>query len=272
MKRRTAGTPRYELRARSVPPAEALPIPLVHVTAVGIAREILGSRQLETRRCDVFNHQLLYFFALKPAYGLKDGDEKSHQINRFPFAFVVRPEAVETPFHVYPFDTGAAAKGIFAAADPYIFLDDYELLPEHSAIAGHIAWAFGCSQAYYDGDLRLEIAQGVPDFETSTRGYLDVARMSASGSNQPDARASAIEVACNHHVRLKGNVLLAVIPLQYLEGESGQEPNQDFLAKLKAEDIPYKTYDWKANLTPNSFRAEITKIIRAFYEGPPKRW
>jgi hypothetical protein len=266
VKKRSGGAANWELRKRSQPGKVPEALPLVHVTAVGIAREIVHSGKLEARRCAVFKRGLLYFFAARAAYRLKEGDAKSHQINRFPFLFIVRPDAVPTPYHVYPFDTGGAVKGVFEAeSDPYVYLEDYELEQNMAAAAGQIAWAFGTLEDYYEGNLRTDILDGVPTHETVTRGFIDIARMARSGSNQPDKRASAIEIASNHDVQLRDNVLLAILPKQYLE-EDGDTPNHDFISRLKSAGIPWEVYDWQANTTPNEFQEEIAKIAKTFLQ------
>jgi hypothetical protein len=265
-KRNGGGAPNRQLRKRSQPGKIKTDLPLVHVTAVGIAREIVNSGKLEARPCPVFNRNLLYFFAVRAAYRLKDGDGKSHQINRFPFVFIVRPESVPSPYHVYPFDTGGAFKGVFdAESDPYVFLEDYELEPNFSAAAGHIGWAFGTLEAYVEGNLRADILGEIPPHETVTAGFIDIARMGRSGSNQPDKRASAVEIACSHDVQLKDNILLAILPKQYLE-EDGGNPNHDFMTRLKADGIPWEVYDWQPNTTPNEFQEEIAKITKRFLQ------
>lgn len=269
MRRRPPGAAhRKPLGGRAGGHALPAAVPLVHVTAVGIAEQIVHSRQLETRFCNKLGRNLLYFFALKPAYGMKQGDEKSHQINRFPFAFVVSPEAVKNPFHVYPFDTGAALDTRYTAADPYLYLEDYELAPTHAAVIGQIGWAFGSLEAYYDGDLRPDLLDDVPVHDVVPRGFVDIARMASPGSNQADARAASIEIACSHHVRLKDVVLLAVIPRAFLEGEGGDQPNTDFVDQLDALNIPYDTYDWQPNRSPDDYREEIAHIVKAFYSRP----
>lgn len=268
MRRRVGTTPRRELQSRGQPALVPGPIPLIHLTAVGLARDIVVSGQIETSPCKVFGQDLLYFFALKPAYRLKAGDQKSTQINRFPFAFVMSPSAVPIPFHVYPFDTGAAHENFYSAADPYVCLEDYELEPTHAAVAGQIGWAFGSVEAYMNREIRTDILDDVPVHETVTRGFVDIARMASAGSNRPDERASAIEIACSHHVRLDGNVELAIIPRQYLEGEDGDSPNEDFIDRLIELNIPLATYDWQPNRTPNEFRDEIERIIRNHYQRP----
>ena len=81
------------------------PLDLVHVTSVGAGREIVSQGQIETRHCAVFERDLVYMFLARPAYRLRNGAAKSDQINRFPCAFIIRPEKLGAPFHIYPFDT-----------------------------------------------------------------------------------------------------------------------------------------------------------------------
>ncbi|NPV25394.1 hypothetical protein [Bradyrhizobium aeschynomenes] len=267
IKRRKSGSADRQLQKRTSTMAVRQDLPLVHITAVGNAREIVSSGDLEIRKCRAFQKELLYFFAVRLAYRLKDGDEKSHQINRFPFVFIVRPDALKTPYHVYPFDTGAAIKGVFdSQADPYIPLDDYELEPTLEAAARHIKWAFGSLEDYLEGNLRPDILDDVPMHETVTRGYVDIARQARTGSNKPDKRASAVEIAVNHGVPLKDNVLLAILPKQYLE-EDGQPANDDFISLLEQRNVRWDHYDWQPNKTPNEFQQEINRVAIRFFKS-----
>jgi hypothetical protein len=210
-----------------------------------------------------FVSYLIYFFVLRPAYRRRNGDEKSELINRFPFVFVLSPDAV-IPFHVYPFDTGGAADGIFSdQADEYVCLEDYELEPTHDAAAAHIGWAFRTLKDYFDGNLRNNLMGDLPAHETVTRSYHAIAGMAKVGSNQPDKRASAIEITSSHNIPLKGNVVLAVIPRQYLE-DDGRE-NTLFMNQLKALGIDWETYEWQPNTTPNELQEEISRIIRDYF-------
>jgi hypothetical protein len=88
-------------------------------------------------------------FLARPAYRLRNCTAKSDQINRFPCAFVIRPDKLGAPFHVYPFDTGAGVSGCYGdTVDPHVYLEDYEqnracpprrgTSPGHSAATGNI--------------------------------------------------------------------------------------------------------------------------------------
>lgn len=263
--RRPGSTRDHQLRKRSEAGDVPARLPLVHITPVAHAKRIVASRKLEARLCGVFNRKIIYFFAMKAAYRFRDADEKSHQINRFPFVFILRPDAFEVPFHVFPFDTGAADRGMFdAQADPFEYLEDYELDPTHDAVSGHIGWAFGSIEAYLNGDLKPDLLKGIPISETLTRGFVDIARMAGSGSNSPDKRASAIEVACDHNIDLKGNVLHAIIPDRYLESPDC-EATRSFTTALNELEISWSTYPWQPSKAPNEFYEDIDRIAREFY-------
>lgn len=258
--RRKSGDPTHPLQEKSAPDGRT-DFLLVHVTAVGAAREIIRCGQIETRQCKVFDKALSYFFALRPAYRLKNGTEASDQLDRFPFVFITNPGGLGPPYHVYPFDTGGAMNGAFdEQANDYVFLEDYRLRPNYEAISGQIGWAFGSRTAYYDGELRGDVEATLAYHEAGPRSFLRIAALAAIGSNRPDQRASAIEVAFNRHVPLKGNVKFAIMPRQFLEDPRGD--NQPMIDALKAAGIDWTYYEWEPNLTPDEFRLEITRLVR----------
>lgn len=266
MRRRKGSPGDRQLRKRAAGASDSVALPLVHATAVFTAGEILRGGKLQTAYCEVFRRQMLYFFVLRSAYRSRKGSDKSHQLSRFPFVFILRPAAGDPPLHVYPFDTGAAADGTFAdQADPLVPLEDYELEPTLAAATRHIEWAFGSREAYYEGILRPDVLADVPQHESVIRGFVDVARMGRVGSNRHDKRASTIEVALGHDVDLKDNVLLAILPKQYLEDHAG--PNAAAIARLKELGVPYRTYDWQPNTAPDEFQDEIAVIARDWFRN-----
>ena len=88
--------------------------------------------------------------------------------------------------------------------------------------------------------------------------------MAATGSNRPDKRASAIEVAYSKHLPLKGHARLAIFPQQLIEDD--REKNSAFIEELKKSDLSWKTYDWRPNETPDFFMDEIARIVRRSLE------
>lgn len=267
IKRRKGTQPKRQLRdiGATVPPVASKSLLLLHITPVGAAQEIVDSGQIETRYCEVFSRRLTYFFVFRPAYRLKNGDQKSDQISRFPVVFIVSPENLGDPFHVYPFDTGGAESGVFdERADQWVYLEDYELGPTLTAVRQHITWAFGSVEAYFEGELKPDLMQSLKQWDIVLRSYLDIARLAASGANeQPDRRASAIEVAYPQHVPLKGNVKLAILPKQYLEDATSK--NTAFMKKLKAAKVDWVSYDWQPSTTPDEYRDQISRIAWKYF-------
>jgi hypothetical protein len=265
MKLRSDRKKRRPLGLLGSPASFAAPLPLVHVTATGAGRQIIEQGQIEMRPCKLFGTNLTYFFLLRPAYRLKDGSSKSDEINRFPFVIFVSPRQLGDPYHVYPFDTGGAADGVFdERADKWVALQDYELDPSLDSAARFITWAFGGLSAYLDGNVKQGLLQAIPHWEDVARAYLNIAGLAASGGhNQPDKRASAVEVAYRRHIPLKGNAMLSILPKQYLE--DGKDKNSLVIDQLNQLGLPWETYDWQPNKTPDEFQDEILTIARQYF-------
>lgn len=237
---------------------------LVHVTSVGFAREIIRAGQLEARHCKIFLRDLIYFFVLRPAYKLRGGEDKQSLIDFFPFVFLVRPDNIGPPFHVYPFDTGGAVSGAFdeGASDAF-FLEDYELKPDLQSISDHIAWAFDGRLAYYDGKLKPGFVESFAHWNVGPISFGNIAGLASEGSNRPDLRASSIEVAFQHHVPLS-EVVRVILPRQFLEDPRGN--NTEIIDALNAEGVEWDTYEWMPNRAPADFQTEINQMVRSFLE------
>jgi len=234
---------------------------LVHVTSVGAAREIIRAGKIETRVCKVFDRQLVYFFAMRPAYKLRGADVKREIIDYFPFVFLVSAKSLGVPFHVYPFDTGGALDGAFDdGASPFFYLEDYALDESLQAVNNHVEWAFGTAANYFDGALRADFTESIPDWDVGPYTFAKIARLASVGSNRPDLRSSAIEIAYERHVPLS-EVEFAIVPNKFLEDPRGV--NTEMTNKLEAADVKWRSYEWHANRTPADFQFEINQLVRA---------
>lgn len=263
MRRRQNDRLDYELAARERDGFSSGPLPLVHVTASHPAHEIIRDGKLVTSRCDVFDAQLVYFFVLRPAYCKKIGREKSHQLTRFPVAFILRPEAVSSPHHVYPFDSGGGASGAFHhAADPYVHLEDYALDPRGDAAERFIGWAFGDLDAYYAGRLHPDLEASITPDQWAAVGYASIARLGVAGHRDHDLRASTLEVASSQNVDLATNVRLLIVPKQLLEGTGSF---LDDIAPLVRGGAAVEPYDWQPNRAPNEYQRDLIRIARQWY-------
>lgn len=255
--------PHTDLRDRVSRCIPAEPLPLVHVTELGIGRNILMTGQLLARPCSVFGRELLYFFLGKPAYRLKDEEDSGRQISRYPCVFVVNPRSVR-PCHVYPFDTGALSDGRYSNADPHLSIEDYKLDGTHDFALKQLAYAFENVDDYFAGRLRSDLDIGVPKFDQATLSFLKIANQAVRGVNDPNAyddRASAIEVATENHVDLRGAVELVIMPQQYLE-DAGVA-NVPLIARLEELGISTDLYDWQSTRSPADYRAEINEKVLA---------
>jgi hypothetical protein len=237
------------------------PPPLVHVTSVGWGRRIIGAGTIEKRGCRVFGRELVYAFLGRPAYRFKAGDEKAEQLNFFPFAIVLSPDALPVPYHVYPFDTGAYVSGYYdEAMDPSIYLEDYELEPTAEAALRHVEWGFGSIDGYIDAKLKSGRAATLPDWRSVAKNWISIAGLASTGSNRPDRRASAVEFAYSHSIDLReGHGRLVVFPQQLLEDPRGV--NSEFRDHLTALNIAFDTYEWRPNETPDSYANEIVDVV-----------
>ncbi len=251
------------LRTRSAALRGPDRLPLAHVTNVHAGRQIVEAARLTTKNCDVFGVSLAYFFVLKPAYLGKFDREKSDFLDYFPVALILRPEAVPTPHHVYPFDTGGAATGAFSPrANRLVPLEDYELENSHEAAAAFIGWAFGNLAEYYDGTLQRHLQNETLAADSVAVAYIAVAKLGTQGDPEHDTRAATLELASAENVDLGGNVMLAIVPKQLLEV---QGRFMDAFAKLMSAGTEVETYDWRPNRAPAEFQRDILRITRSWY-------
>ena len=235
---------------------------LVHVTSVGWGRRIVSSGIIERRRCTVLENELIYFFLARPAYRFGKGDEKNDQLNFFPFAIILSPSALPSPYHVYPFDTGAFMAGFYdEVCDPSIYLDDYEIDPDFASATRHLEWAFGSVPEYFDARLKPALATSIPLWRAAGQSWVRIAGLSTVGRGRPDRRASAIELAFDQSIDLRqGHGRYLIFPEQLLEDPHGV--NSEFLDMIRALDIDFETYAWRPNETPDSYADTIAAIMR----------
>ena len=239
---------------------------LIHITSTGYGREIINSGKLEIKNCSVFHNKLVYFFFGRPVYRLTGGDEKTDIIGRFPIAFVFSAKDLGSPFHVYPFDTGAAHRGLFdSQSSPGDFLDDFELEPTIEGARKHIGWAFENNSAYFEGDIRSGLINKIEEWHTVARGYIRIAGLAATGNNTPDKRAAAIEIAYERNVPLKANLQLVILPKQFVENVAAGSKNERLLASLKESGANWEMYDWRPHETPNFYLDTISHIVRQYF-------
>jgi hypothetical protein len=257
--------PRDQLRRAAQQETPTEPLHLVHVTELGYADEIVRSGQMATRRCSVFELPLLYTYIGRPAFRLRDGDQRHNSSARYPFAFLIAPDKLPRPYQVFPFDTGAGHNGIFGnVANPeHVFMEDYALENDLAAAHRHIAWAFGTNREYFQGSLRSGLDSTLGQMEWVLRAFVAIARQGNRSSNTAtDMRASSVEVAFNTHLDVRGNVKFVVLPQQIILDSSTEA--KEFLGRLSAMGIAYGTYNWDPTWTPDQHMDEVTRLVERY--------
>ncbi len=233
---------------------------LVHVTSTGAGRAIVEDGKLEARYCRHFDKNLVYFFVDRPGYQPSGSDEKSDQINRFPFVFVHELDANAPIFHAYPFDTGAALEGMFdEKADPYVFVEDYELSSSTYGVEHHISWAFDNQMDYFKGFVNAPKKDTLEPWQSVERSYFDIAQLSSPVHNRPDNRASAVEVAFGKSFSVHKNNTRAIFPKQLIE--NGKNSNVQMMKVLSERRISWQGYNWLPNSRPIDFFQEISSYL-----------
>ena len=175
---------------------------------------------------------------------------------------LVDTEHMGSPFHVYPFDTGGALDGAFDDEESeYVYLGDYELESTLQAANDHICWAFDSRADYFDGNLKQGFAETFPEWDVVPRTFARIAALAAVGSNRPDGRASAVELAFSGHIPLE-RVRLMILPKQFLEDPRGD--NNDVIARLTKAGVEWAVYEWQPNRTPGDFHSEINAMVRGY--------
>lgn len=96
-------------------PSTRLPdFPVAHLSFAAAFSQIVANRALKTERCRVFREQILYLFYGALAYRTRNGSTRDQR--KAPIAFLFRPSVLSKRVRYYPFDTGAAADGLFGGA------------------------------------------------------------------------------------------------------------------------------------------------------------
>jgi hypothetical protein len=260
-------TPERKLQdiTADTPPA-AGHLNLVHVTSAGFAKQILKDQKIVTRNCKVFGKDLVYLFLCHAAYRRKDWGDKSDNLSIFPAAFVMDPEKLGSPFHVYPFDTGAAVDGYYkdAGADS-VYLEDYALSQDLEGARKFIAWAFGSIGGYLNRTLRDEedLSKTYEQWDFVPARFIHIARQAAPGHNDnPDGRAAALEFAYDRHVSLPGSARCLIVPDALLENPTTGNQNLDLIKLARSCGVELKPYQWRPNDAPNWHMSQVEELCR----------
>ena len=128
----------------------------------------------------------------------------------------------------------------------------------------HISWAFGTREGYFDGKLKPDFEEKLPAWDVGPLTFARIAGLASVGSNRPDRRASAVELAFNVHVQLD-SVRMIILPKQFMEDPHGN--NTKMMTSLETAGVKWATYEWQPNRTPGDFHSEINQMVRDYLKS-----
>jgi len=215
---------------------------------------------LRAQKCKVFKKELVYFYAAKPAYRLKRGDEPTDLQAHFPCAIILDPMKINAPHHIFPFDTGAALDGNFDHGySDGTYIEDFSLGTNFANVNKLIGWAFGNLNNYYEGRPKINLHTEIPNFDFVTHSYIRIISRAAPGHATHDLRASAVEVAYDCPIHLADAVKFLIVPDAFLENRG--EVNKDIQGIISKRDLRCLTYPWLPGERPNKYIQNISDLI-----------
>lgn len=254
-----ANTFREFIARNSVQPAK--PLPLVHTTAAYHLGSILDSQSLRPQVCDVFASDLTYFFVGRPAYKVRLSDGEA-ELWELPCCFIFEYETVPRPTRVFPFDSGAFAKGLMPSYLSLMPRDSFDVSSIDSAATKIIGAFFGDGRAYLAGRpkaseaFKSEFAIDIFDPEVEAVHRLAIDRH----SEHVDDRRLTVEIQTGEVVDLVVRRPIAVVaPAPYFDNAGFR---QQVVEIWKAKPIAYSV----SSLSTGAYYSAIYERIQGLYE------
>lgn len=201
----------------SVMPSIAMP--LVHTTAAYFVDEIRQSDALTPQKCDVFGTPLTYFFVGRPAYKVRESDGEA-EVWELPCCFIFEYDVVPSPKRVFPFDSGAFAKGRMPSYVKMMEMEDFEVSATPQAPLKIVGAYFPDTAGYLHGkphelsSFQRAFTLGPFDAQISAVHRLALEKH----SKDVDDRRLSVEVQTDQIIDLKVNKPIAVVaPAPYFD-------------------------------------------------------
>ena len=227
-------------------------LPLTHATTTLLFDKIVAEKELRPALCPKFSESLLYFFVGRMAYRMLQDAEPSFLLGHSPLVLILKPEAVGTPGHVFPFDTGGYPtfyQGV-VRNEPR---SDFEL-DDMATARKLIAKYWRSPKAYFKLDPRQ--VKPLPKKNGSIHRSLYDAILRGQGVDKGDDRRGTIEVSVTGPVAISSQNLAAmIVPDEYME-DGRFKPLADSLVR---DGVLIRTYDWYGG-RPIEYLSELRKL------------
>ncbi|SHM66468.1 hypothetical protein SAMN05518668_11624 [Sphingobium sp. YR657] len=232
------------------------PLPLTHMTDAYLFRSIMETETLEPVPCRVFeNEPLLYFFYGRPAYRAAVQSQSNGLDAYAPICIVLKPDAA-SPRRIYPFDSGAFHKRLFADFTHHrMEKEDFELGNSMEMPGRLINLFWKGEQSYYNNRNTSDFVPAHMAFEAQS--YQELIRYRAKGPF--DDRASAIEIQAADEIALPDNIVAVIMPSDYMKG-----PIASRIEEMGGLALPY---DHVSRGVPGENVGQIYNIVRELLSG-----
>ncbi len=235
-------------------PCDTSKLPLCHTCQGYDFRNIMEEGNLKPQLCEVFEGDLLiYFFYGRPAYRVS-GNQNATSIKAFmPVVIVLKPEAIERPKRIAPFDTGAYHRGLFSQyMHPEMTCDDFLLDPSMDMPPRLVSKFLSTNIEYFRGTPRVNIS--IPPLEFEAECYYNL--ICSKQIAPHDDRSSTVEIQIDSCIQLKGNVLLIVSPYIFLDQQEVKDAIKEWGAQYRGYSI--------TRTPPNQYTALIYSEVEEF--------
>lgn len=233
-------------------------MPIIHSTSLYNFRNILKQSKITSKKCPVFNENLLYYFYGKPSYRVATKSGARTDITYCPICFVLKPQCVSDFKRIYPFDSGAFHNGLYKAHLPKEFdLMTFHLGNDPEMPKRVVDLFFGSNRAYFFGDATRMNQLGPMDFEVQSYYQL----ITSSGETGYDDRRSSIELQSELNLTLSERSVCAIIlPKKSLDDT---DVFNAVIRRWKAIPITYNTFN---GTKPSEYHGVIRELLSSFLE------
>ncbi|MFS0519085.1 hypothetical protein ACEYW6_30920 [Nostoc sp. UIC 10607] len=146
---------------KSLPPPKSsvIALPIAHLTSARSFNEIIRDVAFNPTHCVVFEERLLYF-----SYGgvfHRYGHQPTSEPTNLPVAFVFKPTLLRKIDYLFPYDTGAANKGLYNNQELCKF-DNYRIHNDGANSAPKLVYyLYGSSKNYLLGEVVRQSASQI---------------------------------------------------------------------------------------------------------------
>ena len=212
---------------------------------------------------------MTYLFYGRPAYRAKDGNNARMEFE-WPIIFIFDPDKIARIHNVFPFDTGAYAKGLYSDFfDPKSKIMDFALDPSIESARKLVGTFYVSHEEYYCGYTRKNVEIPMRQFEM--QGVFELSRLpgvqdGALGTLVRDERSSAIEVQVSEPITLKDSLLAIILPAPYM----GDPLTQAALNRWAVTEV--HDYPTLHNMGSEAWVGQVYEIARQIFRrlGFPK--